>query len=291
MNNLQIPDSTVFLNGDFVPAGDATVSVYDRGFLFADGVYEVIPVYDGKLFELTAHLQRLANSLAAVKINNPYSDTEWKQFLVRLVATNGNGDQSVYLQVTRGAAIRDHAFPASSEATVFAMSSPLTAVADSVLENGINAITLEDNRWLRCDIKSIALLGNVLLRQQAVEAGATESILLRDGFATEGAASNLFIVKNNTLMTPVKSHLILPGITRDVVLDLARNNGIECRETNLTEQALRNADEIWMTSSTKAILPVTRLDDHQVGSGKPGPIWKLLHEKYQQYIRASGTND
>lgn len=286
MNNLHAPDAVVFLNGDLVPAKDARISVFDRGFLFADGVYEVIPAYNGKLFELSAHLRRLADSLAAIKLKNPYNETTWTELLNKLIAAHGDGDQYVYLQVTRGAARRDHAFPADSQATVFAMSNPLAAVADTVLEHGINAITLEDNRWLRCDIKSIALLGNVLLRQEAVEAGATESILLRDGFATEGAASNLFIVKNNTLITPVNNHLILPGITRDVVLKLARNNAIECLESSVTEQALRAADEIWMTSSTKAILPVTRLDDQQVGSGKPGTLWKLMYDKYQDYIKA-----
>lgn len=267
-----------------MPAEKACVSVFDRGFLFGDGVYEVIPVYAGKFFHLAAHLKRLSSSLAEIKLDSPYDEAAWIKILQPLVEKNGGGDLTVYLQVTRGVANRDHAFPTEACSTAFAMTNPLKPVAEKVLQEGVSAITLADNRWLRCDIKSIALLGNVLLRQQAVEAGATEAILIRDGFVTEGAASNFFMVQNNEIITPPKSNLILPGISRDIVLDLATKYGLNTRESNVTEQILRQADEIWLTSSTKAVLPVTKLDGQSIGSGKPGEIWKQMHNLYQQQI-------
>lgn len=278
------PSGIVFLHGKLIPAEKACVSVFDRGFLFADGVYEVIPVYAGKLFHLAAHLKRLAQSLAAIQLENPYDDIAWVKILESLINKNGGGDLSVYLQVTRGIATRDHAFPAESCSTVFAMANPLKPVAEDILQEGVSAITLADNRWLRCDIKSIALLGNVLLRQRAVEADATEAILIRDGLVTEGAASNFFMVLNNEIITPPKSCLILPGISRDVVLELATKCGFNSRESDVTEQMLHQADEIWLTSSTKAVLPVTKLDGVAVGSGKPGETWKKMHDCFQQQI-------
>lgn len=281
MNN---PEGIVFLHGKLMPAEKASVSVFDRGFLFGDGVYEVIPVYSGKFFHLAAHLKRLAQSLTAIQLENPYNEAAWLTILKTLVDKNGGGDLSVYLQVTRGVAIRDHAFPAEACSTVFAMANPLKPAEKNILREGVTAIKLADNRWLRCDIKSIALLGNVLLRQQAVEAGATEAILIRDGLVTEGAASNFFMVQNNEIITPPKSNLILPGISRDVVLELAAKHGLNARETDISEQMLGQADEIWLTSSTKAVLPVTKLDGQSVGSGKPGEVWKQMHNLYQQHI-------
>ncbi|HID81131.1 MAG TPA: D-amino-acid transaminase [Chromatiales bacterium] len=277
-------EGIVFLHGKLMPAEKACVSVFDRGFLFGDGVYEVIPVYAGKLFHLAAHLKRLSHSLAEIQLDNPYDEAAWVKILQTLVEKNGGGDLAVYLQVTRGVANRDHAFPDATCSTVFAMANPLKPVADEILQNGVSAITLTDNRWLRCDIKSIALLGNVLLRQQAVEADATEAILIRDNLVTEGAASNFFMVQNNEIITPPKSNLILPGISRDIVLDLAAKNNLNTRESDVSEQMLRQADEIWLTSSTKAILPVTKLDGQLVGSGKPGEVWKQMHHLYQQHI-------
>lgn len=281
---MNTPEGIVFLHGKLMPVEKACVSVLDRGFLFGDGVYEVIPVYAGKLFHLSAHLKRLSHSLAEIQLDNPYDEAAWIKILQSLVEKNGSGDLAVYLQVTRGVANRDHAFPSEACSTVFAMANPLKPVAENILREGVSTITLEDNRWLRCDIKSIALLGNVLLRQQAVEDGATEAILIRDGFVTEGAASNFFMVQNNEIITPPKSNLILPGISRDVVLELAKNHGFNTRESDVSEQMLSQADEIWLTSSTKAVLPVTKLDNQSVGSGKPGKVWKQMHNLYQQHI-------
>ena len=282
--------STAYLNGTFLPLDQAQVSVMDRGFLFGDGIYEVIPVYNGKLFRLAQHLGRLQNSLDGVRIGNPLSDTEWTEVLTELVARNADSKQAVYLQVTRGAAARrDHAFPADTRPTVFAMSTPAPAVSSIASEAGIKAITLPDIRWQKCDIKAITLLPNVLLRQQAIDAETAEAILIRNGYATEGAASNLFIVHNGVLVTPPKGPSLLPGITRDLVLELAAANGIPFREAGITEQALGQAEEIWVTSSTREISPVTHLNDSIVANGQPGPLWQRMIRLYQNYTEALHT--
>jgi D-alanine transaminase len=275
--------STVYLNGEFLPDNAACVSVLDRGFIFGDGVYDVIPAYQGNLFRLNEHLARLQNSLDAIRIKNPYTNDQWQNMLAELVTKNGGGDLSVYLQVTRGSAQRDHALPANVEPTVFAMANPLQPPKPQDLQNGIKAITTVDDRWLNCHIKAISLLPNVLLRQKAIDAGATEAILLRNGEATEGAASNLFIVENNVLITPPNGPCLLPGITRDVILELAQKAHISCKEAPISEQQLREADEIWITSSTKEIMPVTSLDNEPVGNGKPGPLWHQVVELFQQF--------
>lgn len=276
--------SIVYLNGRFMPAEEAHIPVLDRGFLFGDGVYEVIPAYGGRLFRLEPHLQRLDNSLAGIRIDNPLGRHDWQTVLESLLERNGGGDQSVYLQVTRGVAPkRDHAFPANVTPTVFLSTNPMPPLADDAYDDGLSAITLNDIRWELCNIKAITLLPNVLLRQQAVEAGCAEAILIRHGEATEGAASNLFIVEGDTLITPPTGPQLLPGITRDLVLELARANDIPCREEAIPEARLRNADEVWLTSSTKEIIPVTRLDDTQVGLGRPGPVWRRLRALYQDY--------
>lgn len=276
---------TVYLNGEFLPAAEAKVSVLDRGFIFGDGVYEVIPVYGGRLFRLAHHLERLDHSLEGIRLANPLSHRTWQQCLEQLVAKNGGGDQSLYLQVTRGVARRDHSFPPDTEPTVFAMSSPVGPVPEQ-LRQGVAAVSVEDFRWKLCHIKTIALLPNILLRQQAVHAGAAEAIMLRDGFVTEGAASNVFIVNNGVVLTPPKSNLLLPGITRDLVVELCRQNSVPCVEGAISEMQLREADEIWITSSTKEIIPVTRLDDLPVGGGRPGPVWQQAIDLYQQYKQA-----
>lgn len=279
--------STAYLNGTFLPLDQAQVSVMDRGFLFGDGIYEVIPVYNGKLFRLAQHLGRLQNSLDGVRIGNPLSDIEWTEVLTELVARNADSKQAVYLQVTRGAAARrDHAFPADTRPTVFAMSTPAPAVSSIASEAGIKAITLPDIRWQKCDIKAITLLPNVLLRQQAIDAETAEAILIRNGYATEGAASNLFIVQNGVLVTPPKGPSLLPGITRDLVLELAAANGIPFREAGITEQTLGQAEEIWVTSSTREISPVTHLNDSIVANGQPGPLWQRMIRLYQNYTEA-----
>jgi D-alanine transaminase len=273
----------VYLNGAFLPVEQATVSVQDRGFIFGDGVYEVIPVYGGRLFRLGPHLERLARSLREIRLDDPLSDAEWRRSLEELVARNGGGDQSVYVQVTRGAAPRDHAFPKDVRPTVYAISSPLKPLPADLAANGVAAVVLPDNRWQRCDIKAITLLANILLRQQAIDQGAAEAILVRDGLVNEGAASNLFIVRDGVAVTPPKGPYLLPGITRDLILELAAAHGVPHREALIREAELRGADEVWLTSSTREILPVTRLDQRPVGGGKPGPVWRRMMDLYQDY--------
>ena len=275
----------VYLNGDFLPPDKAQVSVFDRGFVFADGVYEVIPVYGGRLFRLPQHLARLDNSLAGIRLNNPLAVHDWQSIFTRLVEAGGDVDQSVYLQVTRGMAERDHAFPKQSTPTVFAYSQPLKYPEPELLASGVAAITVADIRWQRCDIKAIALLPNVLMRQQATEQGAAEAILIRDGHMLEGSASNIFAVIKGVLVTPPKGRYILPGVTRDLVLELARKNKLACEERAVTETELRNAEELMLSSSTKELLPITQLDGKPVGGGKPGPMQARLHALYQDYIR------
>jgi D-alanine transaminase len=277
---------TVYLNGSFLPLEQATISPLDRGFVFGDGVYEVIPVYGGRLFRLEEHLLRLDGSLAGIRLASPHTQAEWTRILTGLVEHNHGGDQSVYLQITRGAAKRDHAFPRDCAPTVFAMSSPLAPIPAEIRQSGVAAITLPDIRWQYCHLKTIALLPNILLRQQALDQGAAEAILIRDGEATEGAASNLFIVRDGTLLTPPKGPHLLPGITRDLIMELAAQHQIPQREAAISADDLAQADEVWLSSSTREILPVTRLDGHPVGSGQPGSLWKRMIAWYQDYKRA-----
>jgi D-alanine transaminase len=274
--------NNVYLNGDYLIAEKAKVSVFDRGFLLGDGVYEVIPAYNGVCFELTAHLQRLQNSLDGIRMKNPHTVTEWKTIIAELVKQNGGGDQSVYLQVTRGVAPRDHVFPQGVEPTAFVMSNPLQAVPEAYLSQGISVITLPDIRWQKCDVKAVTLLPNSLLKQQALEAGAQEALLVREGYVTEGAASNAYVIKNGTIYTAPKSEKILPGITRDVVINLAKDNALPLVERMVSESELKDADELWVSSSTKEVLPITTLNGESVGDGVPGPVWTKMHALYQQ---------
>ncbi len=289
--------STVYLNGRFVPSDEACIPVTDRGFLFGDGVYEVIPAYGGHLFRLSLHLQRLQNSLDAIRIDNPYSTSEWQGILETLLEYNRglagpHKDQSVYLQVTRGcAAKRDHSFPENVTPTVFASSSPIDEPDPSVTERGVAAVTFDDTRWQYCHIKAITLLPNVLLRQQAVERDAVEAILIRDGLVIEGAASNVFVIQNGAILTPAKAPYMLTGITRNLVLELAEQDELPCQETDISESRLRQADEIWITSSTREIVPVTVLDGKSVGQGVPGPVWKHVIGLYQTYKEAVRKGD
>ncbi len=279
-----------YLNGKFMPLDEARISPLDRGFLFADGVYEVIPAYGGKLFRLNEHLDRLDASLAAIGLPNPLALPDWTALFNSLIEQNGGGNIYIYLQVTRGAAAkRDHAFPAPPVApTIFAMTGQIATPAADMPDTtpGVAAITLDDIRWSRCDIKSIALLANVMLRQQAVSEGASEAILIRDGFATEGSASNFFIVKQGVIVTPPKSHLILPGITRDLLVELARKHAMPIEEREVMEAELKSADEVWLSSSTREVVPVTRLNGHTVGNGKPGPVWQHMARYYVDFKRA-----
>jgi D-alanine transaminase len=273
----------IYLNGEFMPIEQARIPVLDRGFIFGDGVYEVIPVYSRHPFRLAEHLRRLQDSLNSIKLVNPHDDQTWMRLIRRLVELNEPEDQSLYLHITRGPAKRDHAFPKDIVPTVFLMSNPLSTPPAQQVRDGVCAISAMDNRWLRCDIKAIALLPNVLLRQEAVDAGCVEAVLLRDGFLTEGAASNIFVVGNGVLLAPPKNHLMLPGITYDVVLELAQANGIRYQVREIPEAGLRSAQEIWLTSSTKEVLAITRLDDAPVGNGKPGPMFAQMYALYQDY--------
>ena len=277
----------VYLNGAFMPLEDARIPVLDRGFIFGDGVYEVVPVYSRKPFRMAEHLRRLQHSLDGIRLANPMSDAQWTQLMHDLIAKNADAgeDQSVYLQVTRGVAKRDHAFPKDMKQTVFMMSGPLTVPSREQIDRGVAAVSAVDFRWLKCDVKSVSLLGNCLLRQMAVDAGATEAILFRDGKLTEASASNVFVVKNNVLLAPPKNHLVLPGITYDVVLEIAQAREFEVEVREISEAETRDADEIWITSSTKEVLAVTTLDGKPVGSGHPGPLFQRMHAIYQDFKR------
>ncbi len=274
---------TVFLNGRLLPAEQASVSVLDRGFIFGDGVYELVPVYSRVPFRLDEHLARLERSLGETKIRNPYSRAQWADHIYRLIDAQAFEDQAVYFQVTRGVARRDHAFPKSVEPTVFMMSNPLLPPPQAQVEQGAAAVSAPDNRWLRCDIKSISLIGNVLLRQVSAEAGAAETILFRNGKLTEASASNVFVVKGGTIQSPPKSNLILPGITYDVVVELAQANGLALEFRDVLEAEVRSADEIWVTSSSKEVLAIVELDGKRVGDGRPGPVFRRLYRLYQEF--------
>jgi D-alanine transaminase len=273
----------VFLNGQFVALEDAKVSVLDRGFIFGDGVYEVVPVYSRVPFRLDEHLARLERSLAETRIRNPYARAQWREIIYRLVDAQAFDDQGVYFQVTRGVAKRDHAFPKDAEPTVFAMSNPLVTPPRETVQKGAAAVSAHDNRWLRCDIKSISLIGNCLLRQLSAEAGAAETILFRDGKLTEASSSNVFVVKRGVILSPPKTSLILPGITYDVVLELARGAGLALELRDVHEAEVRSADEIWVTSSSKEVLPIVALDGVPVGDGRPGPLFARMYQLYQEF--------
>jgi D-alanine transaminase len=275
----------IYLNGEWMPIEQARIPVLDRGFIFGDGVYEVIPSYSGHPFRLREHLVRLQSSLDGVRIVNPYTHDQWDALVREIVSKNPWEDQGVYLQVTRGVAPRDHAFPKGVKPTVFMMSNPLVTPPQSLREQGVAAVTVTDNRWLRCDIKSVSLLANCLLRQAAVDAGAVESVLLREGMLTEGSASNIFVVKNGVIITPPKTNFILPGITYDVVIELARADRLPLEIRQVSEAEVRAADELWLTSSTKEVLPISTLDGKPVGSGKPGPLAARMNQLYQEYKR------
>ena len=273
----------IYLNGEYLPLNEAKVSVLDRGFIFGDGVYEVIPSYGSKPLRFEHHMQRLQNSLDAVRIENPLSTLQWQEIIDKLISATDSQDQYIYLHITRGVASRDHRFPDKAKPTIFVMSNILHPVDTELLKTGVAAVTLDDIRWQYCNIKAIALLPNILLRQQAVDKGAVEAILIRNGNITEGAASNTFIVTNGIIKTPPKDQKLLPGITRDLIVEIANTHNMPIEEVVINEKELLNADEIWLTSSTKEILAVTQINEQQVGNGKPGPVWQDMFQKYQDY--------
>lgn len=278
---------TVYLNGEYLPVEQARVPVMDRGFLFGDGVYEVIPVFGGRCFRVDEHLDRLDHSLRETGIPQPLTREQWRDIFEHLIAAYGGGDQGIYLQITRGVApTREHRFPEQCTPTVLAMSRilpPTSTLSSTGMPAPIVAITLDDIRWQRCDIKSTSLLGGVLMTQRALDAGAREAILLRNGIVLEGASSNVFAVHNGTLYTAPKSQCILAGITRDLIVELVRQKNIAFREESLTIDALREASEIWISSSTREMTPVTQLDDQLVGSGEVGPVFKQIWQWYRAF--------
>jgi D-alanine transaminase len=273
----------IYLNGEFMPIEQAKISVLDRGFIFGDGVYEVIPVYSRRPFRMAEHLVRLQASLDSIRLANPHPSVKWTELVGRIVGGNPWDDQNVYLQITRGAAKRDHAFPKGLKPTVFLMASELIPPSAELVKTGAKAIVLPDFRWTRCDIKSTSLLGNCMLRTLAADAGCVEAILVRDGELTEASASNVFVVKDGTVLAPPKSQLILPGITYDVVLEILRDAAIPHEIRPVKEGELRAADEIWVTSSSREVLPITTLDGKPVGSGKPGRVGAKVYALYQEY--------
>ena len=282
--------SIVYLNGQYLPIDEAKISVLDRGFTFGDGIYEVIPVYNGHIFRLKEHIERLNNSLDEVFIDKPHEMDQWEKILRVLIEKNSekypSEDQSLYIQVTRGISERDLAIDIATEQTVFAMIRPLLKKDRSA---GISAVIEEDIRWKYCHIKAITLLPSVMLRHKAKQSGATEALLIREGYVTEGAASNVFIVKNGIVKTPIKDGSLLPGITRDLVVELLSESGIPCEEVVIKETELKQADEIWITSSTWEIVPVIELDGKPVGTGRPGEVWQQAFRIYQEYKTRMST--
>jgi len=270
-----------WLNGEWCRLDEARISPLDRGFLFGDGVYEVIPVYNRKVFALGPHLKRLQHSLSATRIPNPYTDDEWRKLCHDLIQRHPWTNQSLYIQVTRGLQPkRDHTPENCLVPTVFAYSNELTPLPESLLQTGIRCITVEDIRWMRCDIKAITLLPNIMMKMAAQEAGADDAILMRNGMVVEGTASNVMIVESHTLVTPPLDHCLLGGITRQVLLHVAKESGLEVKEEPISLLRLHQADEIWLTSSTKEALPVVEIDGQAVGKGVPGPIWKQMRAAY-----------
>ena len=278
--------SIAYLNGQLLPIEEAKVPALDRGFLFGDGVYEVIPVYAGRLFRFKQHIARLENSLQGIRLPMEQTLQDWANICHQLIEQNSLNNASIYLQITRGAyPERNHDFPANPSPTIFAMITALPEVqavpSDKDLQ-GISVITAEDIRWQRCDIKAITLLANCMLKQQALECDANDTILVRGGVAFEATSSNLFIVRDGVIITPPLSEHLLPGITRDFLLWLAEQHGILTEQRLIPEHELLQADEIWLTSSTKEIRPVTRLNDVTIGNGTAGPVWRQMYDHYQQ---------
>lgn len=277
-------EPVVYINGEYLPQSQAKVSVLDRGFLFGDGVYEVIPVFSGKPLRLNQHLERLQRSMNRVLLKNPLTQEQWQKIFQILLDSNPGNDRSIYLQVTRGAApMRDLSISVDIEPTVFVMVNDIKPVDFTGLENGIEAVTVDDFRWRACDIKSISLIANVMIRLRANELNVMDAVMVRDGLVTEGTASNIFVVHHGIISTPPKSDCLLPGITRDLVIELALANGFKLEERDIQQDELETADEIWLTSSTREIAPVVKLDNHVIGDGVAGEYWKTIIALYQAY--------
>jgi D-alanine transaminase len=282
-----IPDYLCYLNGTYAKLPDAKVSVLDRGFIFGDGIYEVLPVYGRRIFRFDEHMARLDRSLSRVRIANPLGREQWLEISRKLIAAqHASDDQLVYLQVTRGVAMRDHVMPQDVEPTVFMMATPMKPATAEQRHQGVACVTARDFRWERGDIKSISLLANVLARQMSADHGAVETIMLRDGWLTEASASNVWIVHEGALLGPPKSELVLEGIRYDLLKELCEEEGIAYNLRPISEADLFAADEVMLSSATKEVLPVTRIDNEEVGHGalrgKPGPVYARLYEAYQR---------
>ena len=277
--------SIVYLNGSYLPIDEAKVSVLDRGFIYGDGVYELIPVYRRKPYRMAHHLARLQHSLDRIQLANPYSDGQWNEIVAGIIERQPFDDQGVYFQVTRGVAKRDHTFPKDVPATVFMMSNPLATPTRETVERGVACVTAIDERWLNCDIKSISLLGNVLMRQLAADHDAVETVMFRNGYLTEASASNVLIVKDGVIVAPPKDKLILPGITYGALFDLAQQGGLPFEMRPVTASETWTADELWLSSSTKEVIAIVTLDGHEVGHashrGRPGPVFRKMHALFQ----------
>ena len=285
------PLPVCYLNGTYLPLAEARVSPLDRAFLFGDAVYEVIPVYGGRPFRLREHLDRLNRSLAAIRMSAPRSHPQWAEICSQLVARNAGHESSIYLQVSRGTELgRNHAWPEGLAPTLFAYATALEPTPAKLLDHGVAAVTAAEIRWARRDIKSTALLANILLKKMAADSGAFETIMIEDGELTEGSSTAVHVVVDGVIHAPPKGQLILPGTTRDVVAELAGSLGIPCNDHRVPEALLRSADEIWLSFATRGILPVTRLDGANVGSGKPGPLFKRMHAAFVDHVReVAGT--
>lgn len=269
-----------YLNGDYLPLLEARVSPLDRAFLFADSVYEVLPAFAGRMFRFEAHFDRLARSLREIQMDPPVTHSEWHEILTRLIELNGAGDMYIYAQVTRGMEFgRNHAFPAVVKPTIFVMASPLPQFTAEQRANGLSVITVQDFRWGRCDIKSTALLANVLMKQRAVEGGANEALIVRDGLVLEGASTSVLAVIEGALVTPPDSHSILPGTTRDAAIEAAEHLLPVVRRPIPLSELLR-ADEVWISAATRDVVPVCRIDGQTIGSGTPGPMWAKMAQAF-----------
>jgi D-alanine transaminase len=279
---MTMQDSLVYLNGAFTPLSEAKIPVLDRGFIFGDGVYEVIPMYRRKLFRAPQHLARLSRSLKSIGIPNPHNEAQWLALVKRVADATPADDQLIYMQVTRGVAKRGHAFPKEAiTPTVFIMTNPLTVPGPEAREKGVACVSMEDRRWLHCEIKSVSLLGNVLAAQYAAEHDATEAIQFRDGFLSEASASNVWIVKDGKLMAPPKDNLILEGIRYGLLEELCAAANIPFEARRIPREEVFAADEVLLTSASKEVLPVTSIDGQVIGNGKPGPVFQQLYAAYQ----------
>ncbi len=280
-------DPTVYLNGEFGPLSQAKISVLDRGFIFGDGIYDVVPVYNRKPFRMEQHLDRLDRSLAKIQIKQPKTREQWRALILELISRSPETHSMVYLHLTRGVAKRDHAYPKPEVApTVFAMVAPMTPPGAAAREQGLRAISIADERWLHCDIKSISLLGNVLAKQAAVDAGVDEVVQFRDGHLTEGASCNIWVVKNGKLLAPPKNNLVLEGIRYGLLDELTKEAGIPFELRPVTQDEVKDADELMMSSATREVLPIVELDGKPVGTGKPGDLYRRLRSAYDARIAA-----